>query len=88
MKYANDCLYFTLQWNFVFKSVSAFVTRVSSLYLDQVNTGSVAGDLESGTPVPQEVPENVQVTIKKDFKITLEVSCIMILNFIFERDPI
>lgn len=58
------------------------------LYLDQVNTGSVAGDLESGTPVPQEVPENVQVTIKKDFKITLEVSCIMILNIIFERDPI
>lgn len=31
------------------------------LFLDQLNTGSVAGDLESGTPVPQEVPENVQV---------------------------
>ena len=38
------------------------VYRVSSLnFLDQVNSGSVAGDLETGTPVPQEVPENVQV---------------------------
>jgi hypothetical protein len=32
-----------------------------NLFSDQINTGSVAGDLETGTPVPQEVPENVQV---------------------------
>ncbi|XP_022334388.1 protein dpy-30 homolog [Crassostrea virginica] len=33
---------------------------------DQVNSGSVAGDLETGTPVPQEVPENVQKIINSE----------------------
>jgi len=40
---------------------------VTKMADDQTNPGSVAGDLDqSGTPVPQEVPENVQKIITSE----------------------